>query len=87
LAFSNNAIKLFLRCDKLVCFSAAENFVHSLLFLVRIERHDTRSNGATHFKYVNNCLNTNIYSYLEMCVCQSSNLHLNVDYFFNASVN
>jgi hypothetical protein len=38
-------------------------------------------------KNVNNCLNTNIYSYLETSGGQSSNLHLNVVHFFNASVN
>jgi hypothetical protein len=38
-------------------------------------------------KNVNNCLNTNIYSYLETSGGQSSNLYLNVAHFFNASVN
>jgi hypothetical protein len=38
-------------------------------------------------KNVNNCVNTNIYSYLETSGGQSSNLYLNVVYFFNASVN
>ncbi len=38
-------------------------------------------------KNVNNCLNTNIYSYLETFGGQSSNLYLNVIHFFNASVN
>jgi hypothetical protein len=37
-------------------------------------------------KIVNNSLNTNIYSYLEIGG-QSSNLYLNVFHFFNASVN
>ncbi len=36
---------------------------------------------------VNNCLNTNIYSYLETSDGQSSNLYLNVVHFFNAFVN
>jgi len=36
---------------------------------------------------VNNCLNTNIYSYLEISGGQSSNLYLNVVQFFNTSVN
>ncbi len=36
---------------------------------------------------VNNCLNTNIYSYLDTSGGQSSNLFLNVVRFFNASVN
>ncbi len=38
-------------------------------------------------KNVRNCLNTNIYSYLETSGGQSSNLYLNVVHFFNASVN
>jgi len=38
-------------------------------------------------KSVNNCLNTNIYSYLETSGGQSSNLYLNVDRFFNTGVN
>jgi len=38
-------------------------------------------------KVVNNCLNTNIYSYLETSGGQSSNLYLNVIHFFNTSVN
>jgi hypothetical protein len=45
------------------------------------------SDGTAHFKNVNNCLNTNIYSYLETTGGQSSNLYLNVVHFFNASVN
>ncbi len=45
-------------------------------------------NGTTRFKNVNNCLNTNIYSYLEISGGQSScNLYLNVVHFFNTSVN
>jgi hypothetical protein len=35
---------------------------------------------------VNNCLNTNIYSYLETSGGQSYNLYLNVVQFFNTSV-
>ena len=38
-------------------------------------------------KIVNNCLNSNIYSYLETSRGQSSNLYLNVVDFFNTSVN
>jgi len=34
---------------------------------------------------VNNCLNTNIYSYLETSSSQSYILHLNVVHFFNTS--
>jgi hypothetical protein len=36
---------------------------------------------------VNNCLNTNIYSYLVTSCGQSSNLYLNVVHFFNTSLN
>ena len=39
-----------------------------------------------HLENVNNCLNTNIYSYLETSGGQTSNLHLNVVHFFNTSV-
>jgi hypothetical protein len=38
-------------------------------------------------KIVNNCLNTNIYSYLETSGGQSSNLYLNVVHFFDTSLN
>ncbi len=36
---------------------------------------------------VNNCLNTNIYSYLETSGGKSCNLYLNDVHFFNTSVN
>ncbi len=39
------------------------------------------------FYNVNICLNTNISSYLDTSGGQSSNIHLNVVHFFNASVN
>jgi hypothetical protein len=38
-------------------------------------------------KNVNNCFDPNIYSYLETPGGQSYNLYLNVDHFFNDSVN
>ncbi len=38
-------------------------------------------------KNINNCLNTNIYSYLETSGGQTSNLYLHGVHFFNASVN
>ncbi len=38
-------------------------------------------------KNVNNCWNTKISLYLETSGGQSSNLYLNVDHFFNTSVN
>jgi len=44
-------------------------------------------NGTPCFKNVNNCLNTNIYSYLETSGGKSSNLYLNIAQIFNTSVN
>ncbi len=38
-------------------------------------------------KSMSNCLNTNIYSYLESSGGQSSNLYFNAVHFFNTSVN
>jgi hypothetical protein len=38
-------------------------------------------------KNVNNCLSTNMYSYLETSGGQNSSIYLNVVNFFNASVN
>ena len=38
-------------------------------------------------KNVKNCMNTNIYSYLETSGGQISNLYLNVVNFFNTSLN
>ncbi len=38
-------------------------------------------------KIVNNCLNTNIYSFLDTSGGQISDLHLNVVHFINNSVN
>ncbi len=38
-------------------------------------------------KIINNCLNTNIYSYLETSGGQSYNLYLNVVHFYNISLN
>ncbi len=42
-------------------------------------------NGTAHFKNINSCLNTNIYSYLETSGGYTSNLYLNVVHFFNTS--
>jgi hypothetical protein len=44
-------------------------------------------NGIASFKNVNNCLNTNICSYLETSGGQISNLYLNAVHFFNTGVN
>jgi hypothetical protein len=38
-------------------------------------------------KNVNNCLNTNIYSYLETCGGKIFSLYLNIVHFLNTSVN
>ncbi len=44
-------------------------------------------NGTARFKNVNNCLKTNIYSYLETAGGQSSNLHFNVVNFLMPVLN
>jgi hypothetical protein len=46
-----------------------------LLFVCAMEQHASKN--------VSNCLNTNIYSYLETSGGQSSNPHLNVVHFLN----
>ncbi len=43
-------------------------------------------NGTARFKNFNNCLNTNIYSYIETSGGQNSNLYLNAVHLFNTSV-
>jgi hypothetical protein len=43
--------------------------------------------GQHTLKNVNNCLNNNIYSYLETSGGKSSNLYLSVANFFYTSVN
>ncbi len=42
-----------------------------------------RVNGTAHLKNASNCMNTNIYSYLETSGGQSSNPYLNVVHFLN----
>ncbi len=44
-------------------------------------------NNALSIKNVNNCSNTNIYSYIEASSGQSYNLYLNNVHFFNTGVN
>ncbi len=55
------------------------NAVACTVNLITMEQHSLKS--------VNNCLNTNIYSYLETSGGQSSYLYLNVANFFNTTVN
>jgi hypothetical protein len=43
-------------------------------------------NGTANFKNMNNCLNTNIYSYLEISGDQCSNQYINVVHCFYTSV-
>ncbi len=45
------------------------------------------TNGTARFKNATNCLNTEIYSYLETSGGQRSNLYIKVAYIFNARVN
>jgi hypothetical protein len=39
-------------------------------------------NGTARFKNVSNCLDTNVFSYLETSGGQGSNLYLTADHFF-----
>ncbi len=48
--------------------------------------HDMLTDGTVRFKNVKNCLNTNLYSYLETSGGQSTNLYFNVVHFFNTGV-
>ncbi len=61
------------------------------IFSIFIEYRGCHRKGAAMeqraLQNVNNCLNTDIYSYLETSGGQSSNLYLNVVLFFNTSVN
>ncbi len=46
----------------------------TMKWMTKDETNENGFNGTASFKNVNNCLNTNIYSYLETSVDQSSNL-------------
>ncbi len=66
------------------------NFVENLNTLIhkgQILQNETFLMYQHALKNANNCLNTNIYYYLETSGGQSSNLYLKVFHFFNASVN
>jgi len=51
-------------------------------FSTVIKNHKDKPMEQRILKIVSNCLNTNIYSYLETSGGQSSNLYLNVVHFF-----
>jgi hypothetical protein len=73
-------ISLFLNVNIILhqeCFVVPEKLVYQVKF----------SKEQNALKNVNNCLNTNIYSYLETSVGHSSNIYLNFVNFFNTSVN
>jgi hypothetical protein len=59
---------------------SAEKFFVQLSFWVELMKQRAS-------KIVNNCFNTNIYSYLETSDGQSLYQYLNVVHFFNTSVN
>ncbi len=66
----------FTLVSSLVLSKKLTSFLKMLLF--SMEQHT--------LKNINNCLNTNIYSYLETSGGQSSNPYLNVVHFFITSV-
>jgi hypothetical protein len=47
---------------------------------------NTNANGTAQFKNAKNCLNINIYTYIEATGGQRSNLYLNVVHFSNTSI-
>jgi hypothetical protein len=67
------------KCEKRVVYTEDILELTSTLQLFTMKQHASKN--------VNNCLNTNIYSYLQTSGGQSSNLYLNVVNFFNSSVN
>jgi hypothetical protein len=71
--YNENLVKIFFKC------TANNIFICTKKSSKLMEQHA--------LKNVNNCLNTNIYSYLETSGGQSSNLYLNFVHFFNTSVN
>ncbi len=65
----------------IACFEKKE-YVGAPLSMTKMIRMEQRT-----LKNVNNCLNTNIYSYLETSGGKSLNPYLNVVHFFNTRVN
>jgi hypothetical protein len=51
---------------------------------ISVDRYNKATMEQHALKNINNCLNTNIYSYLETSGGQSSNPYLNVVHFLNA---
>jgi hypothetical protein len=73
-----------------VMLSVVAPFVRASLFSLVyyvLERLETLLNGTARLNNANNCLNTNMSSYLETSGGQSSNLYLNVVHIFNTSDN
>ncbi len=83
------SIKLDLKCEY-ISLHIEQLILSSTVFLVYESEISTRFFQAmeqSSLKIVNNCLNTNIYSYLETSAGQSYDLYLNVVDFFSTSVN
>ncbi len=60
----------------------------SMLFMGKLPQHMTVTKTMEECALnINNCLNTNMYSYWETSGSQSSTLYSNIVHFFNASVN
>ncbi len=69
-----NKISVFSRQDEFYTVSVKSHLTNGI-DLFSMEQHA--------LKNVNNCLNTNIYSYLETSGGQSSNPYFNIVYFLN----
>ncbi len=86
--FSNVLFKIL--CKRTTCYSLINYYIwfKCLIFISGILQISTKlPKGTAHLKNVNNCLNTNTYSYLETSCGQSSNQYINVVHFFSTSVN
>ncbi len=83
-------------CNKKRVFVPSKPFEPSLIFAskawgypIRVPKRNSTLLTVMEqrtFRNVNNCLNTNIYSYLETSGGQSSNPYLNAVHFFNTRV-
>ncbi len=74
-------------CSFTYCRKKQSGALLQTIYRRKYKRKQHCINGTARFKNVNNCLNTNIYSYFEISGGQSSNLYLNVVNFYNTSVN
>ena len=78
-------LSLYKHCTDPICVSP--KVAEAVIVTVAVAGVFAKTMEQRALKNVNNCLNTNIYSYLETSGGQSSNPYLNVVLFFNTRVN